>query len=73
MSGPEKNEKELNRAYQVGISIGWEQASSFLFDEATKAFQLRNDPFATLLRKYADIAKKRSQKEHPGVPEKKSA
>ena len=70
MPKDEKEEEALNRAYKVGISAGWDHASIWLFDEATKAFQLRNDDMARILRQYADIAKKRSAEEHPGIPKK---
>lgn len=71
MSEPAENEEELNRSYQVGISVGLEQAASYLMELAIEDFK-RSGYDSNLLKKISIELNKRSDAAHPLTKEIRS-
>lgn len=65
----DEREEEMNRSYQVGISVGLERAAKLLLGDATSAWRMGKDSRATILRDESKRFSKLAKKAHPGVPE----
>lgn len=63
----EDDEAELNRSYQLGISVGLEQAAGLVMSSATAEFKLRRDAEAKGLRNLSTELKRLSKEAHPGA------
>jgi hypothetical protein len=61
-------EEASERYYQLGQSVGLEEAAGFLLKEATDYFSRGGDDEAQLLRKLSEEMKKKAKERHPGVP-----
>ncbi len=61
-------EEASARSYQLGQSVGLEEAALFLLKEATDYFSHGDDDEAQLLRKLSEVLKKKGKDRHPGVP-----
>lgn len=64
----EELDNKLNRSYQVGISVGLDQASNILMTKATCLFASGLDELASRYRDLARELKKLSDMAHPGAP-----